>query len=82
MKRWLVGGVMLGLLVIALWVADVAWAQVQVDLPPWAWLMMAAGAAMCFLVGGGLMTLIFYSSRKGYDEPPQRIDRPDDGGQS
>jgi hypothetical protein len=39
--------------------------------------MMAAGAAMCFLVGGGLMTLIFYSSRKGYDEPPHKIEPPE-----
>ena len=30
------------------------------------------------LVGGGLMALIFYSSRKGYDEPPHKIDPPDD----
>jgi uncharacterized integral membrane protein len=78
MNRWLVGAGVLGLLVLALWAVNSAWSQVQVDLPSWAWLAMAAGAAMCFLVGGGLMTLIFYSSRKGYDEPPQRIDPPDD----
>ena len=78
MNRWLVGGGVVGLTVIALWGVDAAWSQVQVDLPPWAWLAMAAGAAMCFLVGGGLMGLIFYSSRQGYDEPP-KIDRGDDG---
>ena len=79
MNRWLVGGGVLVLTVIALWSVDAAWSQVQVDLPPWAWLAMAAGAVVCFLVGGGLMGLIFYSSRQGYDEPPQ-IDRPDDAG--
>jgi uncharacterized integral membrane protein len=78
MNRWLAGGVALALLVLALWSVNSAWSQVQVDLPAWAWLAMGLGAVMCFLVGGGLMGLIFYSSRKGYDEPPQRIDRPDD----
>jgi hypothetical protein len=32
------------------------------------------------VVGGGLMTLVFYSSRKGYDEPPHQIDPPKDEG--
>ena len=77
MNRWLVGGTALVLLVLAVWSVDSAWSQVQVDLPGWAWLAMAGGAAMCFLVGGGLMGLIFYSSRQGYDEPP-KIDRGDD----
>jgi hypothetical protein len=80
MNRWVVGGVALGLLGLALWASHLAWEEVQVDVPAWAWLAMAAGAAMSLLVGGGLMTLIFYSSRKGYDEPPQRIDPPDDQG--
>jgi len=47
--------------------------------PAWAWLAMGFGAFVCILVGGGLMALIFYSSRKGYDEPPHRIDPPDEG---
>jgi uncharacterized integral membrane protein len=81
MNRWLVGGGVLVLIVIALWAADVAWSQVQVDLPAWAWLTIGLGTVMCFVVGGGLMGLIFYSSRQGYDEPPH-IDRSDDAGQS
>jgi len=39
---------------------------------------MALGALFSVLVGGGLMALIFYSSRKGYDEPPHKIDPPDE----
>jgi uncharacterized integral membrane protein len=77
MNRWLIGAGVLVLTVLALWSVESAWSQVQVDMPAWAWLAIAGGAAMCFLVGGGLMTLIFYSSRQGYDEPP-KIDRPDD----
>jgi hypothetical protein len=35
------------------------------------WLMMGLGIFFSVVVGGGLMILIFYSSRAGYDEPPQ-----------
>jgi hypothetical protein len=31
---------------------------------------MALGVIVSLAVGFGLMALIFYSSRKGYDEPP------------
>jgi hypothetical protein len=37
---------------------------------------MALGAVAAILVGVGLMGLVFYSSRRGYDEPPRlRNDR-------
>jgi hypothetical protein len=78
MDRWLVIGALLGLLGLALWVAYRQWILVDVDVPAWAWLAMALGAGLSILVGGGLMALIFYSSRKGYDEPPHKIDPPDD----
>jgi hypothetical protein len=41
---------------------------------------MAFGSFIAVLVGGGLMALVFYSSRKGYDEPPHRIEPPQDEG--
>jgi hypothetical protein len=28
------------------------------------------------VIGIGLMTLVFYSSRAGYDEPPHQIGKP------
>ncbi len=31
---------------------------------------LVAGAAFAIIVGVGLMALVFYSSRAGYDEPP------------
>jgi len=39
-------------------------------MPAWGWLMMGLGIFFTVVVGGGLMILIFYSSRAGYDEPP------------
>jgi hypothetical protein len=35
---------------------------------------MALGVVFSLLVGIGLMALMFYSSRKGYDEPPETRD--------
>ena len=35
--------------------------------------MMGLGIFFTLLVGGGLMALVFYSSRAGYDEPPEVV---------
>ena len=41
------------------------------------WIALGAGSALSLLIGGGLMALVFYSARKGYDD---RIEvDPDDG---
>jgi hypothetical protein len=40
-------------------------------MPVWGWLMMGLGIFFTLAIGGGLMVLIFYSSRAGYDEAPQ-----------
>src|ERR1700733_1867643 len=39
------------------------------DVPPSGYVAMALGVLASLGVGFGLMALIFYSSRKGYDEP-------------
>jgi hypothetical protein len=43
---------------------------------------MAFGVIVSLAVGFGLMALIFYSSRKGYDEPPVLIAPDGDGNES
>ncbi len=75
--RWLVIAALMGLLGLALWAAYRQWILVDVDVPAWAWISLAFGAFLSILVGGGLMALIFYSSRKGYDEPPHKIEPPE-----
>lgn len=40
------------------------------------WTAMIIGAVFSIVVGGGLMALLFYSSRHGYDEPPQIERKP------
>jgi SNF family Na+-dependent transporter len=56
------------------------------DVPTSGYVAMVFGAIVSLIVGVGLMALIFYSSRTGYDEPPvvvpeQREDSSADGGQ-
>jgi len=38
------------------------------DMPAWMYAAMAGGVIFSLLVGGGLMALMFYSSRAGYDD--------------
>ena len=40
-------------------------------MPGQAWIAMTLGVACSLILGVGLMMLLFYSSRKGYDEPDQ-----------
>lgn len=43
-----------------------------------AYIAMGLGIFFSLLIGVGLMILIFYSSRRGYDEPPKLIDDNED----
>ena len=43
------------------------------DVPASGYVAMAFGVIVSLGVGFGLMALIFYSSRRGYDEPPMLI---------
>jgi hypothetical protein len=44
------------------------------DLPGWMYVAMIGGVFFSLLVGGGLMVLVFYSSRAGYDDRASRSD--------
>jgi hypothetical protein len=39
-----------------------------IEVPEWALALVGVGIVFGLLVGGGLMALMFYSSRTGYDE--------------
>ncbi len=52
------------------------------DVPASGYIAMALGVLVSLGVGFGLMALIFYSSRKGYDEPPVLISSDRDGNES
>lgn len=65
---WITVGVLLGFLAGAIFYAIHTWnALSDVPIPPLGWLFMGLGIFFSLLVGGGLMGLLFYSSRKGRD---------------
>ena len=67
---WIVIAVLLLLLGAAGFISYRGLTDGNVNVPISAYFAMAFGVIFSLIVGVGLMALIFYSSRKGYDEPP------------
>jgi hypothetical protein len=60
---------LLALLALAFWFLGASWERFSGDaMPAYGWAAIAGGVVFSLLVGGGLMALVFYSSRHGYDE--------------
>ena len=60
--------IMVGMLGWAGWYAVKSWnAMSGVEMSPLGWVFMAMGAVVTFLVGAGLMVLLFYTSRNDMD---------------
>ena len=68
--EWIIIAVLLLLLGVASFIAYRGWTVENVDVPVSGYIAMALGVVFSLFVGVGLMALIFYSSRKGYDDPP------------
>jgi len=62
--------VLLALLAATLWWALYAWNSVDVEMSIHGYIAMILGIVFSLVIGCGLMALMFYSSRHGYDEPP------------
>jgi hypothetical protein len=62
--------VLLALLAATLWWAIYAWTSVDVEMSIHEYIAMILGIVFSLVIGCGLMALMFYSSRHGYDEPP------------
>jgi hypothetical protein len=54
------------------------WTTSNADVPTSGYVAMALGVVFSLAVGVGLMALVFYSSRKGFDEPATLIRDPDE----
>ena len=68
---WTILVVLLALLAATMVVAYLGWTLgSDADVPASGYVAMALGVIVSLAVGFGLMALIFYSSRAGYDEPP------------
>jgi hypothetical protein len=69
MRKWIVFTPLFALLAAAFWFAGRSWVHLAgATIPIYGWLAIAGGVFFSLLVGGGLMALIFYSSRHGYDD--------------
>lgn len=67
--------VLLGMLGAVIWLAASGWSSAAgTDVPMVGYLALAFGVIASIAVGVGLMVLVFYSSRAGYDEPAKLID--------
>lgn len=69
MKPWIIVAILLALLGVAAWAGYRMWTMLAgVEMTGHGWFAMILGILFSILVGGGLMALVFYSSRHGYDE--------------
>jgi hypothetical protein len=66
------------ILAAAAWYAASAWISLDgAPMPPTGYIAMTLGVVFSLVVGCGLMALLFYSSRHGYDEPYRPEDDTD-----
>lgn len=66
---WTILIILLSLLAATVLVAYLGWTLGNADVPASGYVAMALGVTASLGIGFGLMGLVFYSSRKGYDEP-------------
>jgi hypothetical protein len=80
MRTFLLIAALLALLGAALWFAVDTWNSIEgPPMPTFGWVALAGGVVLSLIVGCGLMALVFYSHRHGYDEIDDRSLRPRDG---
>jgi hypothetical protein len=76
--------VLLGLLALSVGVAIWAWQEIgDVEISGHGLIALGLGVVVTVLLGGGLMALVFFSSRRGYDARAHQGDDgppPDDDG--
>jgi len=74
---WAILMVLVSLLVAAAIIGYLGWTSTDTEVPVSGYVAMALGVLFSLGVGAGLMALLFYSSRAGYDEPAKLIEEPD-----
>jgi hypothetical protein len=66
---------LLAMLAFAVWYASHAWTALSgPPMPATGYVAMTLGIVFSLVVGCGLMALLFYSNRYGYDEPHRAED--------
>jgi membrane protease YdiL (CAAX protease family) len=67
-NQWVLAAVMAALLVAATWFCASVW-RATPSMPLYGNIILAVAAVLVLVSGCGLIALMFYSHRKGYDEP-------------
>jgi hypothetical protein len=76
MRTLLIAVPLLALLALSIWFAAAAWTRLGGEpIPLYGYFAIVGGVLFSLLVGGGLMALVFYSSRHGYDDDAHRFDK-------
>jgi len=66
---WIALAALVGFLAVTAWYAVYAWnALAGVAITPAGWFFLILGVLITLGLGGGLMWLVFYSSRHDYDQ--------------
>jgi hypothetical protein len=68
--------VLLAILAVVIGFAYAGLITGSAPMPTEGYIALVGGVTVSILVGVGLMALVFYSNRHGYDEPPHRRDKP------
>ena len=77
LARWLVIAALCAMLVAASVLGYLGWTSTDTSVPASGYVALVLGVVFSLVVGVGLMALVFYSSRKGYDEPVVLIREPE-----
>jgi hypothetical protein len=72
MRVWIGTSLLLALLVAAIYVAYLSWNLTDVAMPLTGYVAMWLAIVFMIILGVGLVALMFYSHRHGYDEPPSK----------
>jgi hypothetical protein len=80
LARWVVIAILGVLLLAAFILGYLGWTSTDTKVPEAGYVALVLGVVFSLVVGAGLMALVFYSSRKGYDEPVVLIPEPDGDG--
>jgi purine-cytosine permease-like protein len=71
--------ILLGFLAVSVWFASQSWLAVDgPPMPTQGYIAMTLGVVFSVLIGCGLMALVFYSHRYGYDDASHRDQRRTD----
>jgi hypothetical protein len=68
MKTGLLIVVLLGILAVTGWWAWDSIRSIGMDMPAHGWIALGLGVVFSLAVGVGLMALVFFSNRRGYDD--------------